>query len=117
MITHAAVPAELCPARRDSHVRAGVVTPAEAKQILSRYNASHFRSPEREHARYSIPANPLRDDDIRLGAFIANSEELVDAARALFEPAFLESAAHELPPTDRPFARFLRALQRFEERR
>lgn len=66
------------------HEMAGRVTPEEARKILSRYNASHFRLKTEEvddlgerryeHARYSIPANPKRDDDIRLAAFIRQSE-------------------------------------------
>ena len=68
---------------RETHQKAGHVTCAEAKQILSRYNASHFRNHEKERARYSIPANPKRDDDIRLGAFIARVERLEGIAREL----------------------------------
>lgn len=59
------------------HERAGLVTVEEAHQIAKRYNASHFHNHRDmgEHARYSIPADPLRDDDIRLDAFIARAEK------------------------------------------
>ena len=41
----------------------------EAREILSRFNASHWNNPT-EHARYSIPARPDHDDDCRLAAYI-----------------------------------------------
>lgn len=50
--------------------RTGPITHDEAVEIALRYNASHFRRGDREHARYTIPADPLRDDDIRLHAYI-----------------------------------------------
>lgn len=47
------------------------VTPEEAFQILQRFNNSHFRDRSMgECARYSIPARPDRDDDLRLKQFI-----------------------------------------------
>ena len=57
---------------------AGVVTHAEARQIANRYNASHFAHHQDlgERARYSIPANPKRDDDIRLAAYITRCERI-----------------------------------------
>jgi hypothetical protein len=54
------------------------VSHEEVRQILSRFNASHFRLTDREHARYSIPADPKRDDDIRLGAYI-NQQKTIAA--------------------------------------
>lgn len=48
---------------------AGHVSHDEAEAILRRFNASHWGNGE--HARYSFPADPGRDDDIRLGAYIA----------------------------------------------
>jgi hypothetical protein len=57
----------------------GPVTPAEAHEALSRFNASHWNNPT-EHARYSIPADPKHDDDLRLGAFIEHVERLIEAA-------------------------------------
>jgi hypothetical protein len=62
------------------------VTHAEARQILSRFNASHWkhlRPTEGEVARYSIPADPRRDDDIRLGAYIAQNENEQERLRGL----------------------------------
>ena len=65
------------------HDNTGTVTVSEARAALSRFNASHFRATDHEHARYSIPADPLRDDDIRLGAFIRQSEQLAIDNEAL----------------------------------
>lgn len=45
------------------------VSHAEALEILSRYNASHFGNVT-ERARYSIPADPERDDDFALRKYI-----------------------------------------------
>lgn len=57
---------------RDLEKQAGRITPDEAHQIARRFNASHWQHHRDmgEVARYSIPANPRRDDDLRLGAFI-----------------------------------------------
>lgn len=52
----------------------GPVTPEEARGALSRFCHSHFKTPG-EKAHIEIPANPKRDDDIRLGAFIDQAEE------------------------------------------
>ena len=62
---------------------AGTVAHDEARGILLRFNASHWRNHGKEVARYSIPANPDRDDDIRLGAYIARAERLEAAARVV----------------------------------
>lgn len=74
---------------REDHVRAGVVTHEEARGILRRFNASHWKAGNRptggEVARYTIPADPKRDDDIRLSAYIARCERI--------EAAALEAAA------------------------
>lgn len=60
--------------------RCGPVTPAEAFEILARFCHSHFDGRKgdvgREKARISIPADPRRDDDLRMHAFIAQSAEL-----------------------------------------
>jgi hypothetical protein len=50
------------------------VSHAEARAILSRFNASHWNNPG-EHARYSIPADPERDDDIKLARYIDECEQ------------------------------------------
>lgn len=57
----------------DIEERAGVVAHEEAHQILLRFCASHFRN-GKEHARASIPANPRRDDDLRMGVYIRQQE-------------------------------------------
>jgi hypothetical protein len=62
---------------------ANIPTPAEAREILARFNASHFRTPDREHARYRIPADPAHDDDIRLAAFIDQAEKIAKVANQL----------------------------------
>jgi len=63
------------------------VTAEEAKKMLSRFNASHWNRNDKERARYSIPANPRYDDDIRMGAFIEQTDarirELEEAVRIL----------------------------------
>ena len=67
---------------RTEHEAAGPISHDEAQEILSRFNSSHWhhsRPTGREVARYSIPANPLRDDDIRLGAYIAQQRALAAA--------------------------------------
>lgn len=43
--------------------------------MLSRFNSSHWKNAT-ERARYSIPADPRRDDDIRLGAYIEQTATL-----------------------------------------
>lgn len=65
----------------------GQVTVQEAKEGLSRFNASHWgnRASEGEKARYSIPANPKRDDDIRLNAFVEHTEQLIAVAHTAAE--------------------------------
>lgn len=70
----------------DAHVR-DIITHEEAEEILVRFNASHWRSkrPDSEVARYSIPANPSRDDDLRLHAYI--QQQRVKDARRLSQPA------------------------------
>lgn len=70
---------------------AGPVSCDEAQEILSRFNASHWNNAT-EHARYSIPANPKRDDDIRLGAFIRQHETLLAAASEMCEAYWWDSA-------------------------
>lgn len=60
------------------------VTHAEAREILGRFNNSHFRSCKTgETARYSIPANPARDDDLRLLQYIKQCEAAADLLAAL----------------------------------
>lgn len=62
----------------------GHVSADEADQILIRFNNSHFNNTG-EQARYSIPADPRRDDDIRLAVFIDQYRELKRLATAVVE--------------------------------
>jgi hypothetical protein len=52
----------------------GPVSSNEAHESLVRFCNSHFRNSSKDHARITIPADPRRDDDLRLGAFIARAE-------------------------------------------
>lgn len=70
---------------RDDQLAAGHVPADEAKAILCRYNASHFRNPGQDQARYTIPADPKRDDDIRLSRFIAQYEIAIAALKLIAE--------------------------------
>jgi hypothetical protein len=78
---------------RDIAAEAGHVSCAEAREIASRFNASHWRGKAglKEVARYSITANPKRDDDIRLGVFIDRAEAMERDLEAL---AALRSHPH-----------------------
>ena len=65
-----------------------VPTDAEARKILSRFIASHFRKTDKEHARFRIPADPAHDDDLRMSQYIdgvaalrAENERLGEALR------------------------------------
>jgi hypothetical protein len=53
--------------------RIGKVTAAEAQEAIGRFNNSHWDNPG-EKARYSIPARPEHDDDIRLSAYVDQAE-------------------------------------------
>lgn len=61
------------------------MTPGEARNALVRFNSSHWSLPGDERARYSIPADPERDDDLRLADFIDRAEALAQAARAFLD--------------------------------
>lgn len=49
---------------------AEVPTASEASEIALKFINHFFNNPGRDKPRASIPANPLRDDDLRLMAFI-----------------------------------------------
>lgn len=89
---------------------AGIVLAEEALDILDRFNASHWRGrmpAGTEEARYSIPANPKRDDDIRLGAFIrraAKVEALAKRMRAVIDWECPPGQEDELDAIDRELA-------------
>ena len=65
----------------------GPISHSEALQIARRYNASHWRNTGDEMARYTIPADPKRDDDIRLRAYIKQQEAKDKAIAVLVREA------------------------------
>ena len=69
----------------ETNALCGQVSHDEARAILSRFVNSHFKNPG-EHARASIPADPKRDDDLRLAAYIAQRR---DRERDLLAAALL----------------------------
>lgn len=71
-------PPEQAPDTHRDHeiARRKPVTVEEAREIARRYNASHFDRRDQEQARYTIPADPERDDDFALDKFIEQYEEL-----------------------------------------
>lgn len=62
----------------------GPISSEEAREILERFCASHFEK-KSEHARMSIPADPMRDDDLRMAAFIDQRDELLADMRELLK--------------------------------
>lgn len=71
------------------------ITHKEAREMLSRFNASHWGGRAAgEKARYTIPADPRRDDDIRLGAYIDQQEK----REAAFQALLAERAAYQNCP-------------------
>lgn len=61
---------------------------AEAREIMRRFNASHFNIRDQEHARYSLPADHNHDDDLLMSAFIDKAElalAVVEAAERVVE--------------------------------
>jgi len=52
-----------------------VVTHDEANEILSRFIASHFRKDDAPRARFSIPVDESRDDDVLLDRYIKQNRE------------------------------------------
>lgn len=81
----------------EEQAAAGVVSHDEARAIADRYNTSHWYPrtsalrPGEERARYSIPPNPLRDDDIRLHAYIARCERIESLVRPIIESPAIEN--------------------------
>jgi hypothetical protein len=73
----------------ETRKRSGVITHDEAQQMLCRFIASHFRRgrEEGEHARITIPADPHRDDDLRLDAYIEQQRSAAASTQALREAA------------------------------
>lgn len=50
-----------------------IISHEEAEEILCRFNSSHWKN-DTERARYTIPADPRRDDDLRLHAYIEQNK-------------------------------------------
>lgn len=70
-----------------------VVGVDEARESLSRFVASHFDKSDKQHARFSIPVNPNRDDDMILSAFIAQAAlDRAKVERVEAEACALESS-------------------------
>lgn len=63
-----------------SDTRCGHISPEEANEIITRFCHSHFRKDEK--ARFSIPIDFKRDDDVRLGAFVMQYKELQSSLEA-----------------------------------
>ena len=79
------------------------VTDEEAREILSRFIASHFRETDREIARFSIPPRFDYDDDLRMALYIADNANLRAAAReALDVLTRLADSAHRWAGSDVP---------------
>jgi hypothetical protein len=67
---------------------AGVVTHQEAREILNRFIFSHYhRKGAGERARFTIPADPKRDDDLRLLAYIERCARIEQAAAVIAQQA------------------------------
>lgn len=82
----------------DEHVKE-IISHGEAEQILIRFNTSHWRNkkPGDEPARYSIPANPQRDDDLRLHAYI-QQQRAREQWQARARPTGEQPVSEPLPP-------------------
>jgi hypothetical protein len=61
------------------HERTGGVSHDEARRIAQKFIDNFFNSPGKDRPRASIPADPTRDDDLRLCAYIAR-QQAVEAA-------------------------------------
>jgi hypothetical protein len=66
------------------------MTTEEAMEAVLRFINSHFLNTHRERARITIPADPQRDDDIRLMAHIKRTGDEVARLRAAIKAAFFE---------------------------
>lgn len=74
--------------------RCGHVSCDDAAAMLSRFVHSHFHDGG-ERARFSIPADPKRDDDLRMHAFIARVRRLEAALRELCDRVDDASDPHQ----------------------
>jgi hypothetical protein len=112
-----ATPSEPKRSRREEELeKTGPITCEEAREIAKRYNASHFRHRDIEQARYTIPVDFRRDDDVRLSAFISQVEKSQGEAKR-------EAQAHRTTEANavirflRQRAGMARALARFDDTR
>lgn len=87
------------------------ITHDEACQMLSRFNASHWND-GREKARYTIPADPSRDDDIRMKDYIEQNRARDAALRAA---GLIDPATGEVRKAKKWEAAMLRNTQRTAE--
>lgn len=71
--------------------RYGEISCDEAAEIALKFIAVHFNKPGRETPRASIPADPRRDDDLRLMEFIRRVKRTQHAA-----PSTQHRSAYEL---------------------
>lgn len=65
-------------ARSDLSKLCGPVSHDEADEMVTRFVASHFNGrmgSTGEHARITIPADPKRDDDLRMSAYVEQQRE------------------------------------------
>jgi hypothetical protein len=89
-------------------LRCGEVTPKEAHEILVRFCHSHFRGRfgdnVKEQARITIPADPRRDDDLRLSAFIERAALAMQDREQIRLEATLEERARIVRAVDATFA-------------
>lgn len=81
-----------------------IPTPEEALDALERFIHSHFRGRQgdnrEETARFSIPANHKRDDDLRLSAFIrwaGRQSREVERLQRLVDQHVAEAARARVP--------------------
>jgi flagellar biosynthesis/type III secretory pathway chaperone len=99
------------------------VTDDEARAILSRFIASHFRKPDHEHARFSIPAREDRDDDLSLSRYITETAALRERVKTLEGKLanaealvrIAEQEAKAICGSDIPWAQEKRERERFED--
>lgn len=60
------------------------ITHSQARAIMGRFCNSHFNNPG-EHARISIPADPTRDDDLRMMQYIEQNEKKIASLTSKLE--------------------------------
>jgi len=63
----------------------GPVSPEEAAKIVERFIDGHFSNQGKEGPRITIPADPQRDDDIRLTAFVEQAKAAFEQRESLMD--------------------------------